>query len=203
MTKDILIAIFDGVDEIDVFGPYEVLSAAGYQVRLATVVADSVVTMRGVEIVTPHRLAACHGVIVPGGGWLDRAARGAWAEVNDGALTSRLEEVSVGTEWMASVCSGAMVLAHAGLLTGRTATTNRACLPELEPFVAHALDARVVDDGDRLTSGALFAGVDLGLRIIEREHGTATAQAISTCTGFEWQGRTMLAAPRASAGSGE
>lgn len=193
MSENITIAVFDGFDEIDVFGPFEILSAAGYEVRLATLGASHVRSMRGVTITTEHRLEATHGVLVPGGGWLDRAPVGAWAEVDRGELTARLVEIAADSDWVASVCSGAMVLAHAGLLAGRPATTNRACLTELEPLVGTALNERVVDDGDRITAGALFAGVDLGLWIVERALGTAVASDISDRTGYTRQGRVWLA----------
>lgn len=196
MRPDITVTVFDGFDEIDVFGPFEILSAAGYEVRLATLEAETVTSLRGVVISTPFRIEASRGVIVPGGGWLNRAPAGAWAEVARGALTERLVEIAPDSDWLASVCSGGMVLAHAGLLTGRCATTNRACLDDLEPLVGTALDERVVDDGDRITAGALFAGVDLGLWITEREHGTAAADEVSARTGYPRQGRTWLAAGR-------
>lgn len=196
MRPDITIALFDGFDEIDVFGPFEILSAAGYDVRLATLSNDSTTSMRGVRISTPHRIEPSHGIVVPGGGWLDHAPTGVRAEVARGALPARLAEVAESSDWMASVCSGALLLAHAGLLTNRCATTNRACLTDLEPHVGTVLDERVVDDGDRITAGALFAGVDLGLWIVEREQGTAAADDLSNRTGYARQGRTWLAPRR-------
>lgn len=192
MRPDITIAVFDGFDEIDVFGPFEILSAAGYDVRLASLSSDSITSMRGVQITTAHRISASHGVVVPGGGWLDHAPTGARAEVARGDLPTHLAEVATASDWMASVCSGAMLLAHAGLLAGRSATTNRACLADLEPHAGTVLDERVVDDGNRITAGALFAGVDLGLWIVEREQGTAAADDISARTGYARQGRTWI-----------
>ncbi|HEY9291890.1 MAG TPA: DJ-1/PfpI family protein, partial [Microlunatus sp.] len=80
MPLTIQIAIFDGFDEIDVFGPFEILSSAGFCVNLASLAGSGMVTsMRGISVAVGHRLAPCDGVIVPGGGWLNRAASGAWA----------------------------------------------------------------------------------------------------------------------------
>lgn len=186
--------VFDGFDEIDVFGPFEVLSAAGLSVGLVTVGPPGVVTsMRGVRVEVSARLAAVDGVIVPGGGWLNRAPRGAWAEVQRGDLPTRLVELASQLPWLASVCSGGMVLAHAGLLQGRPATTNRGCFEELRPHVGEVVDERVVDDGDRITSGALFSGVDLGLWVVERELGTAVADRVASSTEYRRQGRVWHA----------
>ena len=81
--------------------------------------------------------------------------------------------------WIASVCSGGMVLASAGLLTGRRATTNRACFEDFRPLVGELIDARVVDDGDVITAGALSCGLDLGLHLVDRFVGSQAAQDIS------------------------
>ena len=72
-----------------------------------------------------------------------------------------------------------MVLASAGLLEGRRATTNRACFEEFRPLVGEVVDARVVDDGDRLTAGALSSGLDLGLHLVSRFVGRDVARDVS------------------------
>lgn len=186
---NITIAVFNGFDEIDVFGPFEILSTAGFNVSLAALEPGHVVSMRGVQIRVDQELAPADGVIVPGGGWLDHAEVGAWAEARRGALPTRLIELAPQTHWMGSVCSGAMLLATAGLLRGRPATTNSACYAELAPHVGEVVDERVVDDGDRVTAGAFFAGVDLGLRIVANELGTAAVDDIVARTGYQPQGR--------------
>lgn len=174
------IVVFDGFDELDVFGPFEVLSIAGFDVELVAVERPGAVISRGgVELRIPRVLGAADGVIVPGGGWLDRRAVGAWAEAQRGVLPARLAEVAPSTRWMASVCAGAMLLAAAGLLTGRRATTNRNAYEELRAHDVTVLDQRVVDDGDRITAGALSAGLDLGLWITERELDSTTAEQIA------------------------
>lgn len=190
MPLKIQIAVFDGFDEIDVFGPFEMLSVPGIEVELATIEpATSVTSMRGI-VVRPHTtLASCDGVIVPGGGWLDRNSIGAWGEVRRGRLTARLAELAPELPWVASVCSGGMVLASAGLLAGRSATTNPGCFDDFRPLVGELIEERVVDDGDRITAGALFCGVDLGLWIIERELGAEAAEHASATKAYTRQGR--------------
>jgi transcriptional regulator GlxA family with amidase domain len=193
MTSGINIAMFDGFDEIDVFGPFEILSSAGFSVQLVTAGPPGLVTsMRGLKVEVTAQLEASDGVIgviVPGGGWLTRAPMGAWAEVQRGDLTARLVELDPHVRWLASVCTGGMVLAHAGLLRGRPATTNRGCFEDFRPHVGEVIDERVVDAGTRITSGALFSGVDLGLWIIERELGTATADRVAASTEYRRHGR--------------
>lgn len=196
MDQTITIAVFDGFDEIDVFGPFEILSAAGFAVRLAALTPGPVTTMRGVQLQIPHQLEPCDGIIVPGGGWMNRAPTGLWAEAQRGQLASRLSELECDARWLASVCSGGMMLATAGLLRGRAATTNRSCFDEFAPLVGEVVDERVVDDGDRITAGALFSGVDLGLWIIERECGTALADRVSSSVEYQRQGRIWLSSQR-------
>lgn len=174
------LVVFDGFDEIDIFGPFEVLSAAGFETALVAVEKPgAVVSMRGLQLTIPEVIGAPHGIIVPGGGWLDGAPEGARAQVERGTLGARLNEVAPQAAWVASVCTGAMVLAAAGLLTDRFATTNRAAYDDLKPFVRGVIDERVVDDGDRITSGALTSGIDLGIWITERELGSAAADAVA------------------------
>jgi transcriptional regulator GlxA family with amidase domain len=184
------IVLFDGFDEIDVFGPFEVLSSAGFRVDLVAVEHPGVVvSMRGVSLNVSAVLGEPDGVVVPGGGWLDRATEGSWAQAQRGTLLNRLVEIAPNTQWLASVCTGSMLLATAGLLTGRYATTNRNAFDELAPHVAEVIDERVVDDGDRITAGGLTAGLDLGLWIAERELGSNVADRVSRSIEYTRQGR--------------
>jgi transcriptional regulator GlxA family with amidase domain len=190
MRLRIQVAVFNGFDEIDVFGPYEMLSVPGVEVELASVESTAPIrSMRGIVIEAQTTLAPCDGIIVPGGGWGDRADAGAWGEVRRGVLTARLTELAPQLPWLASVCSGGMIIASAGLLAGRPATTNPGCFDDFRPLVGEVIEERVVDDGDRLTAGALFCGVDLGLWIIERELGTAAADRAAAGKAYRRQGR--------------
>ena len=116
---------------------------------------------------------------MPGGGWLNRAAEGSWAQVQRRVLPDRLVAAAAELDWIASVCAGGMVLAHAGLLRGRRATTNRSCFAEFAPLVGERVDERVVDDGDIITAGALTSGIDLGLHLVGRFLGADTAQRVA------------------------
>ncbi len=192
MTIEII--VFEGVDEIDVFGPFEVLCSAGLDVRLVAIEAGDVHSQRGVHLVVPE-VGRPDAIVVPGGGWLNRASEGSWAQAQRGVLPARLAELKDQVEWMASVCTGSLLLAAAGLLDGRCATTNRNAYDELRPYVAEVIEARVVDDGDIVTAGGLTAGFDLGLWLVERELGTAVADRVSRSIEYPRVG-TVWRAPR-------
>lgn len=83
MALRVQIAVFDGFDEIDVFAPYEMLSGPNISVELTTLDGPAAVrSMRGIVVQADSRLDSCDGIIVPGGGWLNRADTGARAEVH-------------------------------------------------------------------------------------------------------------------------
>lgn len=173
--------VFDGFDLLDVFGPLEVLAAAGWEVELVHLDGPRTVTSaQGVRVEATARLGAdtADGAVVPGGGWLNRAPMGAWTEVQEGRLPRALAEHHGHVSWTASVCSGAMVLAAAGLLRGRRATTNAACIEDLRPHAGEVVHARVVDDGDIVTAGALSCGLDLGLHLVARTAGADEARGV-------------------------
>jgi transcriptional regulator GlxA family with amidase domain len=197
MPLHLQIAVFDGFDEIDVFGPYEMLSVPGIGIELATVEPTPTIrSMRGIVIEPQATLTACDGIVVPGGGWGNHADAGAWGEVQRGHLPNRLTELAPDLPWLASVCSGGMILASAGLLADRPATTNPGCFDDFRPLVGEVIEERVVDDRDRITAGALFCGNDLGLWIIERELGTAAADQAAEGKAHARQGRVWRSAAR-------
>jgi len=85
---------------------------------------------------------------------------------------------SGGQHRRASVCTGALLLAHSGILAGRRATTNPQALGDLRAHGGiEVVEARVVDDGDVLTAGAPACGIDLALRLLERFGGPGVAEA--------------------------
>jgi transcriptional regulator GlxA family with amidase domain len=183
------VVVFDGFDELDALGPYEVLSNAAelvsdWEVRLVGAAGGGVVTgAHGLRVLTDFGLAE-HGqpgaILVPGGGWADRAGAGAWHEAREGNLTRDLAELAQGCEWVASVCTGAMLLASAGLTKGRPATTHQVAIEELRASGADVREGvRYVDDGDLLTSAGVTAGLDLACWIVERELGLDVAAAVT------------------------
>lgn len=178
MRTDIL--MFDGFDELDAIGLYEVLGAAGIDVALVTAETPApVVTAHGATIVPHRRLSDdCDLLIVPGGSWVTRKPRGVWAEAQRGVLPAAVVRRHAAGVRLASVCTGAMLLATAGLLKGRPATTHHDAFDELEDMGTTVIrDARVVDDGDIVTSAGVTSGIDMALWLVEHAVGPKAAAA--------------------------
>jgi transcriptional regulator GlxA family with amidase domain len=201
------IVVFDGFDELDALAPYEVLrtaqgDGAGWDVALVSAGAAGTVTgHHGVVLSVREPLGRPDALIVPGGGWGNRAGRGTWAEVQRGELPARIAALAPGCAWVASVCTGAMLLSAAGLTRGRPAITHHSAHADLAAAGAQVIgDARVVDDGDLLTAAGITSGLDLALWIVEREAGAELAGRVAR--GLEYQ-RSAAVWTRASEQAGD
>jgi transcriptional regulator GlxA family with amidase domain len=173
------VVLFQGFDELDAIGPYEVLSHA-FDPTLVTLDEPAPVTGSHGAVLQPARaLAPPDGtldwLVVPGGGWNDRAPQGTWAEVRRGELPRAIAAHHAAGTSVASVCTGALLLAAAGLLEGRRAVTHHGAVADLRAAGADVVDARVVDDGDVVTAGGVTSGLDLALWLVERLAGPEAA----------------------------
>lgn len=185
MRVDIL--LYDGVDELDFVGPMEVLRAAGrdgadIEVRLRSRTEVDVVTCSFGLRVVPDGVfepGSADVVIVPGGGWAARNTIGTWGEVERGDWLPLLAEASESGSVMVSVCTGAMLLAHAGIIGSRSCTTHAAARDDLVATGATVVEQRVVDDGDLITGAGVTSGLDIGLHLVERYFGTDAAATAS------------------------
>ena len=211
------IVVFDGFDDLDAIAPLEILTAAGFRTRVvrpaghaATVhSAHGLVMQVDAELMTAPDLASAAGVepssgsgadaqaiaglvVVPGGGWLD-AAPGVRDQC-EGPLPAMLAARHDAGAVLASVCTGAMLLARAGLLSGRPAVTNRNALDDLAQAGADVRrDARVVDDGSVVTAGGPAAGLDLALRLVARFAGEQAAREAAARVEHEPVGPVLVA----------
>ncbi len=197
------VLLFDGYDDLDAVGPLEVLSGAGFSVRPVRPPghSTSVHSAHGLTVTVGDELDASAGlVVVPGGGWIDRSATGVRAQ-SATALPAQLATLQAAGAIIASVCTGAMLLGTAGLLTGRAATTNRGALDDLEAIGAIVRrDARVVDDGEIVTCGGPSAGLDLAIHLVERFRGPGAATAAAGAIDYTVAGPIVVtAAPAVSA----
>lgn len=164
MTIEIL--LFDGFDDLDAFGPFEVLRQAGRDVRYVTAEpAERVTSAHGTTVIPHGVLGDPDLVIVPGGGWSERdGGPGAYLEAQRGVIGARLRERE---GRIASVCTGAMLLAAAGLLTGRHAITHHSAIEELRAAGAAVVEgAGYVDDGDIVTAAGVTSGIDMALYLL-------------------------------------
>lgn len=193
---NVAIVLYDGFDDLDAVGPYEVLRnarAAGMPLEVALVTrepAERVASSHGMTVVPQGVLDERAGlVIVPGGAWAARSDVGAWGEIQRGELPRALAAAHERGARMASVCTGTMLLSAAGITRGRPATTHHVALDALRAEGAEVVEERVVDDGDLITSGGVTSGIDMALWLVERDFGRDVADTIARA--IEWDARSV------------
>ncbi|MFB7787235.1 DJ-1/PfpI family protein [Streptomyces vinaceus] len=216
------IVLFDGFDPLDVIAPYEVLFAGSMAAPGALTVelvsaegprevpsGSGLLALRATARLDPQRADL---VLVPGAvGPLGTPDEGADTADPDApgsrdtlpALLARTvttglpallkEALDRPDSIVATVCGGSMVLAMAGLIEGRHATTNRLGLDLLGAAGVVAIDARVVDDGDLVSGAGVTSGLDLGLHLLERELGPRIAHAVEQLFAHERRGTVWRA----------
>jgi transcriptional regulator GlxA family with amidase domain len=183
----IAVVVFEGFDELDAIGPLEVLrsaAAGGADLEVALVAldgAEEVTGSHGLRVRPDGRLDPDRTdlLVVPGGGWSDRAPQGAWTEAERGELPAAIAAVHRGGAMVATVCTGAMLATAAGLTRGRPAVTHHSAIEELRAAGAQVVEARVVDDGDLVTAGGVTSGIDMALWLVERHFGADLADAVA------------------------
>jgi cyclohexyl-isocyanide hydratase len=167
--------VFDGMDQIDLTGPFEVLSRipnATY--RLYGARGSDVRDVKGLRLVADAEIGAAPALDVlhvPGG-------FGQEALMEDEAVLGWLTRQAGGARSVFSVCTGALLLGAAGLLRGRRATTHWASFHLLPFFGAIPVDKRVVVDRDWVFAAGVTAGIDGALRLAAELRGVAAAQEI-------------------------
>ena len=178
------VVLFEGFEELDAIGPYEVFGMAAGRggdltVDLRTLEpAEQVTASHGLRVEPDGVLDGSEDfLVVPGGGW--SSGGGVRDVVDDGRLPEALAERYADGIPVASVCTGAMILAAGGVLDGRPAITHASAIDDLSEYT-EVVDARVVDDGDVLTAGGVTAGIDLALHLVERFCGAEIAEATET-----------------------
>ncbi|WP_448320248.1 GlxA family transcriptional regulator, partial [Streptomyces sp. CO7] len=178
--RSVLVVLYDGVQSLDVTGPLEVFAEAGeaagwpdaYQVCTAGPGGGPVRTSSGLRLLPDADLACAeppHTLVVPGG---------AGTAAPDPAVVRRIRELAAGAERIVSVCTGAFLLAEAGLLAGRRATTHWAYCDALArrfPDTEVAPEPIFVRDGNVATSAGVTAGIDLALALVEEDLGRDVA----------------------------
>ncbi|MFD4641117.1 DJ-1/PfpI family protein [Lentzea sp. NPDC058436] len=188
------LVLFDGFDPLDVIGPYETLTAGGIQAELVTAEGPrevpagmNLLSLKATSKLDPHTDL----IVVPGA-----AAAGEdeiFALLSAGAVTlgPALKDTNA---IIATVCGGSLLLAIAGLIKGRNATTNHLGLHALESMGVNAIRARIVDDGDLVTAAGVTSGVDLGLHLLERLAGAPKALEVEELFAHERRGTAWRAA---------
>jgi putative intracellular protease/amidase len=176
MDMNTAILLYDGFTALDAIGPYEVLSRIPG--ASATFVASEPGPVRTdndmLSIVADRSLAdvtAPDIVLVPGG-------PGEVAERAGGPALQWLRTAHETSTWTASVCTGSLILAAAGLLGGRRATSHWLAMDKLGELGAEPVNERVVFDGKIVTGAGVSAGIDMALALAAKIAGEQVAQAI-------------------------
>ena len=184
VRRQIGILLFDGVEELDAAGPWEVLSTwtqqhpeDGWNAFCLSSDGGPVRGAKTLSLGAHHSIedAPALDVLVHPGG------PGTRPMLNDPAHLDWVREMRATVPLMTSVCTGSLVYAAAGLLIGRKATTHWASLnllSELDPTIIPDVSSRFVDDGDLITSAGVSAGIDMALHLVARLSSKARAQEI-------------------------
>jgi transcriptional regulator GlxA family with amidase domain len=181
--------LFEGFELLDVFGPLEAfgMAAEAGKCKLVTVAenAGAVRSRQGPAALADFGFENCPHLdlfLVPGG-------MGTRKEVNNPRMLAWLREREAHADLVMSVCTGAALLARAGLLDGRRATSNKFAFQWVVaqgPNVSWVAQARWVEDGKFATSSGVSAGIDMALAVIARRYGQETADTIATLMEYEW-----------------
>ncbi|MEW2135028.1 GlxA family transcriptional regulator [Streptomyces sp. NPDC005409] len=183
--RNVLVVLYEGVQSLDVTGPVEVFAGAGrfpglegYAIRTVSPGGGPVRTSSGLTLVPDGDLESAR----PGAGTTLLVPGGRYTADFEPRLTDWLRAHGGGAERLVSVCTGGLLLAEAGLLEGRRATTHWYVCERMArdyPAVTVEPDPIYVRDGPVATSAGVTAGIDLALALVEEDHGRDVALAIA------------------------
>ncbi|HBF28592.1 DJ-1/PfpI family protein [Rhizobium sp.] len=175
MTFHVGILVFPAVQQLDLTGPYEVFaSAPNVVVHLIWKDLEQVRSATGLPLSPTVTFVDCPALdvlCVPGGKGID-------ALMEDGEVLDFLRERAGQARFVTSVCTGSLVLAAAGLLVGKRATSHWASKHMLADLGAIPTEGRIVTDGNIITAGGVTAGIDFGLSVLAALVDDETAQTV-------------------------
>lgn len=180
------VVLFEGFEALDVFGPIEMWGHLPH--HKLVVIAQQVglvASAQGVAVAAEYSFATAPQLdilMVPGG-------MGSRDEVNNEAMLDFLRSQDRNTRWTTSVCTGSALLAKAGILRGRRATSNKIAFEfaaNQDQGVLWQKEARWVEDGKYLTSSGVSAGMDMALCLVEKLYGRAYAETTAKETEYLW-----------------
>jgi transcriptional regulator GlxA family with amidase domain len=187
----IALVCFDGMEELDLVGPWEVLRMwqlawpeDGVDVFTVSLDGETVACAKGMRIVTDRpasEVGSIDVLLYPGGAGTRR-------HLGDSAIGGWLRDLAGAGVLMTSVCTGSLVLADAGLLHNRPATTywsQLGTLAELDPTIEIRADDRFVDSGEVVTSAGVSAGIDMALHLVARLHSRERARQVKKAIQYE------------------
>ena len=175
------ILLFPQVEELDFVGPFEVLSyinkikPASAKVLLIAEAAEPVEAYNGMKVIPDVAMENCPQLdilVVPGG-------KGRYAAMKNTAIQKFIQQQSQKAQYITSVCTGAFLLAEAGLLENKKATTYHTAFTELASYSVEVLPQKVVREDNIITAAGVSSGIELGLYILKEEFGAAVAQEVA------------------------
>jgi transcriptional regulator GlxA family with amidase domain len=181
--------IFDGAEELDFAGPWEVFTMSSLlrdgadTVVLVSERAEAVRCGKGMRVLPDHTLddhPPLDVLLVPGG-------MGTRREVSNTAITGWIAKTAASASWVTSVCTGALLLHEASPARGRRVATHHAFEDTLQARgdITVVRDARYVVDGKLVTSQGVSAGIDMALWLVGRIHGRGHARAVRRAIQYE------------------
>ena len=175
------VLLFPQVEELDFVGPFEVLSyinkikPASTKVLLIAESAGPVEAFNGMKIIPDVTMANCPQLdilVAPGG-------KGRYAAMKNTAIKEFIQQQAQKAKYITSVCTGAFLLAEAGLLKNKKATTYHTALAELAAYSVDVLPQKVVRENNIITAAGVSSGIELGLYLLKEEFGAAVAQEVA------------------------
>lgn len=174
--------LYPNLTQLDMTGPAQVLARMpGAKLHFVSASRDPVSDDVGMTFLPTATFADCPPldmICVPGG-------YGCTAVMQDAAALGWLREQAVSARFVTSVCTGSLILAAAGLLTGYRAGCHWAWRDQLSLFGAIPVAERVVEDRNRISGGGVTAGIDFGFRIVEKLHGRDMAEMIQLALEYD------------------
>ncbi|MBD2770325.1 DJ-1/PfpI family protein [Hymenobacter sp. BT664] len=175
--------VYPGFTGLDLVGPHEVLVRANTRCYLIGKTTAPIRSDRGLQIIPDVSFDTCPALdvlVVPGG-------PGQTPGMEDNELISFLAQRSAQAQWVAGVCTGVLLLAQAGILKGKSATTHWLAMAELRCLDAHPVEERIVRDGRIITGAGVSAGIDMALTLVAIVFGEEEAQRIQLAMEYDPQ----------------
>jgi transcriptional regulator GlxA family with amidase domain len=198
--RRVAVLLFDEVEVLDFAGPFEVFGVTGKRANqtpfevFTVAEGDETISARNGLLITPtHSFASApdpHVLVVPGG-------FGTRRQMNNSVVTEWVRQKAATAEVILSVCTGALILARAGLVAGLEITTHHGAFDLLEQTAPEAVvrrDKRFLDNGRIITSAGISAGIDAALHVVGKLLGSDVARETAEYMEYDWrEGATLEA----------
>ncbi|MGK7952602.1 MAG: DJ-1/PfpI family protein [Xenococcaceae cyanobacterium] len=196
--RNLAILIFDDVEVLDFAAPFEVFAVTSelnnygpFNIFLVAETQRTYKAVNGLQVVPNYEISNCPNpdiVVIPGG-------VGTRTQMNNQKLITWIQKVSDRAKLVMSICTGARLLARAGLLNGLEITTHHEAYDELRQLVPTAIvneRKRFVDQGKIITTGGISAGIDGSLYVVNKLLGREIAQKTAIYMEYDWQLKTAV-----------